>query len=39
VLGAAYAAHPERFVGKLPQPPRLPTTTWINKPDTEEAAQ
>jgi putative transposase len=39
VLGAAYAAHPERFVRKLPQPPRLPTTTWINKPDTEEAAQ
>jgi putative transposase len=39
VLTAAYAAHPERFVRKLPQPPRLPTTAWINKPDTEEAAQ
>jgi putative transposase len=39
VLTAAYAAHPERFVGKLPEPPRLPTTAWINKPDTEEAAQ
>ena len=39
VLEGAYAAHPERFVRKLPQPPRLPTTAWINKPDTEEAAQ
>ena len=39
VLTAAYAAHPERFVRKLPQPPRLPTTAWINKPDTEQAAQ
>jgi putative transposase len=36
VLTAAYAAHPERFVRKLPQPPRLPTTAWINKPGTEE---
>ena len=24
---------------QTPQPPRLPTTAWINKPDTEEAAQ
>ena len=39
VLTAAYAAHPERFVRKLPQPPRLPTTAWINKPDTEQTAQ
>jgi putative transposase len=32
VLDAAYAAHPERFVGKPPAPPELPTAAWINKP-------
>jgi putative transposase len=32
VLDAAYAAHPERFVGKPPQPPRLPEAVWINQP-------
>jgi putative transposase len=31
VLEGAYAAHPERFVGKPPQPPRLPEQVWINK--------
>ena len=40
VLDAAYAAHPERFVRKPPEPPNLPSGSWINKPDdTEEAAQ
>ena len=40
VLDAAYAAHPERFVHKPPQPPTLRTETWINRPtDTEEDAQ
>jgi putative transposase len=40
VLDAAYAAHPERFVGKPPQPPRLPQAVWINKPiDPWEAPQ
>jgi len=40
VLDAAYAAHPERFVRKPPQPPKLRTETWINRPDdTEEATQ
>jgi putative transposase len=40
VLAEAYAAHPERFVRKLPQPPELPASSWINKPDdTEETAQ
>ena len=40
VLDAAYTAHPERFVRKPPQPPKLPTTTWINQPDKpEEEAQ
>jgi putative transposase len=32
VLSAAYAAHPERFVGKPPKPPALPTAVWINEP-------
>jgi putative transposase len=32
VLEGAYAAHPERFVGKPPIPPRLPEAVWINKP-------
>ena len=36
VLEAAYARNPERFVRKLPVPPELPTTAWINKPDTKE---
>ena len=39
VLTAAYAAHPERFVRKPPQPPALPAVAWINQPDTQEAAQ
>ena len=33
VLADAYAAHPERFVRKEPEPPRLPTGSWINRPD------
>jgi putative transposase len=40
VLDAAYATHPERFVGKPPQPPSLPQLVWINKPlDPQEAPQ
>jgi putative transposase len=40
VLSDAYAAHPERFVHKLPEPPRLPEAVWINKPvDPQEAPQ
>jgi putative transposase len=38
VLAAAYAATPERFVRRVPQPPTLPTAAWINKPDTKEVA-
>jgi putative transposase len=35
VLDAAYAARPERFVRKPPEPPALAHTTWINPtPDT-----
>lgn len=40
VLDAAYAAHPERFVRKPPEPPTIPETSWINRPDQpEETAQ
>jgi putative transposase len=40
VLEGAYAAHPERFVAKPPQPSRLPEAVWINKPiDPSEAPQ
>jgi len=35
VLSAAYAAHLERFVRKLPVPPPLPVAAWINKPEGE----
>jgi len=33
-LTAAYAAHPERFVKGSPRPPALPTTVWINPPNS-----
>jgi putative transposase len=36
VLAAAYAAHPDRFVQGVPQPPRLPTAAWINRPTSSE---
>ena len=32
VLSAAYDLHPERFVRKPPEPPRLPAVAWINQP-------
>jgi putative transposase len=31
-LNAAFLAHPERFRGRRPYPPPLPTRVWINKP-------
>lgn len=37
-LTLAYAAHPERFVRKPPQPPALPTEVWINPPPKSEFA-
>jgi putative transposase len=37
-LDAAFAAHPERFVRKPPQPPALPTEVWINPPRKSESA-
>jgi putative transposase len=39
VLTAAYARNPERFVRKHPEPPTLPTTVWINKPDETDNRQ
>jgi len=39
VLSAAYAAHPERFVRKPPQPPLLPHAVWINPPKEASASQ
>jgi putative transposase len=40
VLDSAYATHPERFVRKPPQPPRLSEAVWINKPvDPKESPQ
>ena len=34
-LTAAYAATPERFVNKQPEPFPLPGTAWINRPDEQ----
>ena len=31
-LDAAFAAHPHRFKHIAPQPPRMPTAAWINRP-------
>jgi len=31
-LQQAYRQHPERFVRKAPEPPRLPEAVWINPP-------
>ena len=39
VLTTAYAAHPERFVRKPPQPPILPHAVWINPPKEQSASQ
>ena len=35
VLQAAYAAHPERFKGRIPTPPALPEIVGINLPNPE----
>ena len=37
VLTSAFAQHPERFVRKPPEPPALPTGSWINPPDDTKA--
>jgi putative transposase len=35
VLWAAFQKNPQRFKGKILQPPELPTAVWINKPESE----
>ena len=35
ILQAAYAAHPERFKGRVPTPPALPEIVGINLPKTQ----
>ena len=32
-LTAAFVAHPNRFKGNCPQPPKLPIAAWINPPE------
>lgn len=32
-LSEAHSVHPERFVGKPPEPPALPGAVWINPPN------
>ena len=36
ILQSVYERHPERFVRKPPEPPKLPGTVWINKPKDED---
>jgi len=36
ILQAAFEANPNRFKGKIPQPPQLPTAAWINRPSTDD---
>lgn len=38
-LQAAYAANPARFGHRRPEPPKLPTTAWINQPSREALIQ
>jgi putative transposase len=38
-LDAAYAANPDRFRGRRPTPPKLPTEAWINDPSREALIQ
>ena len=36
---AAYNANPDRFRGRKPTPPTLPTVAWINDPSREALIQ
>lgn len=38
-LDAAYAANPDRFRGRRPTPPKLPTVAWINDPSRQALIQ
>ncbi len=35
VLQTAFEKNPQRFKGKIPQPPELPKAVWINKPESQ----
>lgn len=37
-LNVAFSENPQRFKGKIPRPPRLPTAAWINPPKQETSA-
>ncbi len=39
VLLAAYAKHPERFKGRIPNPASLPEAVWINKPSLKSGGE
>jgi putative transposase len=38
-LAGASATNPERFRHRRPEPPKLPTVVWINKPTIETDTQ
>jgi putative transposase len=38
VLAAAHAAHPERFTRGAPRAAAVPSTVWINRPQSSDAA-
>lgn len=38
-LDAAYTANPDRFRGRRPTPPKLPTAAWINDPSRQANIQ
>lgn len=38
-LLAAHAANPQRFVNKVPTPPALPTSVYINRPAADSSVQ
>ena len=39
VLDAAFDANPDRFHGRRPTPPKLPTAAWINDPSRQALIQ
>jgi putative transposase len=39
VLNTAWASHPERFVGGMPEPKPVPEAVWINPPQSSTSTQ
>ena len=39
ILRLAYSTHPERFVKKQPEPPKVPEAVWINPPKESKGRQ